>query len=1235
MATQTQSPSPFSRLSRLAFPFKTNSPSPLTADRADEWYIPYNGPLEPPKDLRKDERSTDSWGHMVSDWLMQNDAGARTRVRAMSNASRATGDDGRRGTFANFSGDGGIGDSPAPARPRKSQESSAPAHRRASFASILSFGKQRGSVASPRIHPSMSTGTLRDDSVPPLPPPTHSTLPKQLQGLSQQPEGSNSHTLLSRRHPYALASPTTPSTQNSSISSPVFAPVSSKVAKFSVQLLDPLNRKSTAPAYLLPAKRTDRLSIKASMSTPNLRAASDRGRCSPRATWCDALILARPRFALRVDGEGSSGRIVSPPPSPIWPPGMEPGAQRLPPISEKKTLKKSQSAVQLRSRPEPPSPPFAIPTVGRSSSAQDQMQPQPQAGPSTVRREDLPAGGGDASLKPWRPKSWALDDLAVPSPVPSLAKVLEDGRQLEADRAAWQKQASKSFGGNRARSVSRARSKSVGGRSRARPLEPSALDTFAEATLLSAQKRRPTIHVRPPRSDGHASSSGGVTTTMTGTYTSGTHPPLSGGTRSRSHAHSASLGSISVPRSDDSFMWTPGHGRNHSLGKSALRIVHNTAAMCGVGSGHDKSHAPRTLTDEKAAAMEAALRHGGTKIIHLRDQVGRERIIDNGVVVITPPPSAGTIEIGPAVGPGGLHGTSPTPSGNSSSAEGVGIAIGSPLPTPELLDQEPIRIPAHPYAQGLFWRARVQTDVKPGPSEDTASSPTSTAGESSTRHRQPVILHPYSPYSSIPHPYSNITSTSKAATAAPAQHRNRPNKYLDVRPSPLSSMFAELSPGTIREIMPDEIHGSSSSGHKTPSPEPVVPPVHGHPYGPPSKRTSEWGFADALTHTLRGRASQDSGLGTSETHEVPPLPQPVITHTPDDSEDVVVISPSAEEDGIVEARDILGVRSRTDSSNVGGRRPGMTPRETTGTSSNHTLASSTMESVDPPTFQVAPSPNPSHRSGSSPGEVSISSSPPVSPHPFSATENDMQQFRDLFYRPPLERSPEHGQPPVHHTKTSIPIELSGGRSTRSLSGLTTLARQLSVNLGELQDHEEALEQLEGRGSPWSTASVYSRGEDGQPMPVRVGSQSSSLRSGFRREGGQSPLRLPLDAEGAYPANRHMRVGSIEAVSTPPAVTEPMRFSTHLDEYPSSEAATSPTDTRKSRIVSTRSSLAHCEPPVHLHAYYDDPSRESMAVDTPVEIDEQDDIVLDPGRPVLTRETSTTTFGGRQQMGEAL
>ena len=421
MATQTQSSSPFSRLSRLALPFKSSASSPLSpgvdAD-GEDWYIPYNGPYEPPKA----ERNTDSWGHLVSGWLAENDdVGRGQRARAASNASRTTGDSLRGKSprmLIKLDQAGGVGDVPTPARPpRRSQDHApAPAHHRASFASILSFGRQRG--ASPGAHPSFSTGELRNEPVPPVP---QNAREREGERQQQQLEASNSQlAAFPRRHPYAVAIPSLPAP------SPVVSPPPVKSAsKFSVQLLDPLARKPTAPAYLLPERRPSKLSLKASMSTPNLRAATGTGFVLPKGkqrwlsaeTWCDALILPRPRFALRIVEGESSGRIVSPPASPIWPPGVDPLAAPAAKTSptKGKSLKKSQSAVQLRQRPEPPSPPVALPRTAVESS-------QPQAGPSTIRQAANGVVSTDASLKPYRPKSWALDDLALPSPVPSLAK---------------------------------------------------------------------------------------------------------------------------------------------------------------------------------------------------------------------------------------------------------------------------------------------------------------------------------------------------------------------------------------------------------------------------------------------------------------------------------------------------------------------------------------------------------------------------------------------------------------------------------------------------------------------------------------------------------------------------------------------------------------------------------------------------------------------------------------------
>ncbi|RPD60406.1 hypothetical protein L226DRAFT_615868 [Lentinus tigrinus ALCF2SS1-7] len=1312
MSTQAQSSSPFSRLSRLAFPFKSNPSSPLSPEtQHEDWYIPYNGPYEPPKD----DRNTDSWGHLVSGWLMEGEERG-PRARAMSNASRPSGDQGSvrknsriQAAFIKLDQAGGVGDVPVLARPRRSQE--APVHHRASLASILSFGKQKTRT----LQHSPSTGTLREraDSVPSVP-----------QDAVARQE-SASQPAFPRRHPYAYATPAPPPAPVSSPIVPLPPPRNNTVPKFSVQLLDPLARKPSAPAYLLPARRPSRLSLKASMSTPNLRAATGTGSVLPKGkqrwlsaeTWCDALILPRPRFALRViDGEGGSGRIVSPPGSPIWLPETEPSVEKEKAgVARLKSLKKSQSAIQLSSRPEPPSPPRLVPV---------KQEPRPEPGPSNIAQpQPIPAtmssnlipgstnthlipGSTNAHTKPFRPKSWALDDLALPSPVPSLAKVLEDGKKLEADRQAWQRQAAKSFADSRARSVSRARSKSIGARARSHAREPSAFEAIAEVTLLGSQRRRPTVHVRvrPPRSDGHTTSSGGGTTTITGTalgtFTSASHAHSQG--KSRSHGHSASLGSISQHRSDESFMWTPGHGRNHSLGKSALRIVRTTATtaagFCGINgsTSDDEREKGRAAMNEKGAAIEEALRHDGTKIIHLHDQVVRDRGRDGGVVVITPPDSSTSRGGNLDVGPGGSNGVSPTPSGQSISAEGIGIAISSPLPQEDPFEKEPIRIPDHPYAQGASaypyydyqpGRAPILPSARATQQGDSAPSPTSTTGgDSVTKHRQPVKVHPYSPYSQVQHPFAAITGTDAGPSSRPP--KPRPSKNLDVYSSK-SSMFAELSPGTIREIMPDEIQYSPY----IPTPPPILPastgPTTTHPYASSNNRLSEWGFADALSQTLRPRGSVDSGLGTSEAHEIPAIPdRPTFNRELDDSDESVVISPEEEVEEEEVMADMLHPHSRSRS----GPRPKLS-REATQGSSNHTIASSPMSSINPPAFRTELLALARERSfnssGSSPGVVSNQSSPPLSPRPINSSD-DLERFRDLFYRPPESRTPssEDTRPPVSRRPSataSIPIELNA-RSTRSLSGLTTLARQLSANMEEMQDREQELEEADRASPMWGArygGLSGQRPEDLGPDPPGVLSQSSS-RSGYLRDDPQSPLRLPLDDEMvlSQPSDvvpedvessrassmlelpleedgSNLRVGEIEAIPTPSAYVQPARFSTHLtqmdytDNQLSPESPEDERSRRMSRIVSQQSSLA-----VPLSS---DAARSSFMTNTsgmsrlsdfpapPSQITASHLSILnayygdnsrdhledaDPSRPELVREASQATFG-RPQMGEAL
>ena len=70
MATKTQHPAPFSRFSRIGFGLSPKSNPTTTRPRKnkqgeaeEEWYIPYNGPYEPPPEAPRKQR--DSWGDVV------------------------------------------------------------------------------------------------------------------------------------------------------------------------------------------------------------------------------------------------------------------------------------------------------------------------------------------------------------------------------------------------------------------------------------------------------------------------------------------------------------------------------------------------------------------------------------------------------------------------------------------------------------------------------------------------------------------------------------------------------------------------------------------------------------------------------------------------------------------------------------------------------------------------------------------------------------------------------------------------------------------------------------------------------------------------------------------------------------------------------------------------------------------------------------------------------------------
>ena len=719
-------------------------------------------------------------------------------------------------------------------------------------------------------------------------------------------------------------------------------------------------------------------------------------------------------------------------------------------------------------------------------------------------------------------------------------RVLEEGRQLEADRKAWQSQATRSFQNKRARSVSRARAKTLSAAAHPQhPARESAFGVLAERTLLGNQSRPPTVHLRlrpsKSQSQGLPSSEEG-----TGTYASGvgvsTFTSQSHAGRARSHAHSNSVGTASSShgRTEESFMWGgsgSGHGhghghhqRSHSLGKSALRLVRHTASsaagFCGFASS-DRVHEGGkervgTPAEEKADAFESAMRRQDTRVLRLQDQVRRENQGNyENVVVVTPasPPEHGGGQT-VFVGPGGLSDLSPAPSSAKSSSGEVGIAISTPTPSDELArkhyeGRERLRFPAHPYAQGASFPMRSssseQDRVTGRPSEPQRDE--TSRKESFERHRQPVLVHPYAPFSQTSHPYASVPPIwAKPEDQTPVQPTvsvNAPTdedgQEIEIPADATGSMYAELTPGHIREIQPEQLRYSPFimvhpiEQKKRPKADTLSPRASSHPYGPQSKRMSEWGFADALTETLRDRGSVDSGLGTSESLE----------HLRDTA--------TAPGDGA--SLDELPPVPIEDPSET--PRPRMSRREAGRSSSNHTLASSPLEYVNPPAFRLQPNEDRltanGHSSGSSPGVISHDSSPPLSPRSINAND-DLERFRDLFYQPPARPlTPEDGSevafrrpPPSRQPSSSV--------STRSVSGLTTLARQLAEDLEEIRHFSgESMDDVEG--SPMFGRRIGGlrglRPENASPDPNVVLSGPSS-GTGTPPEASSPPLRFPLD-----------------------------------------------------------------------------------------------------------------------------
>jgi serine/arginine repetitive matrix protein 2 len=359
----------------------------------------------------------------------------------------------------------------------------------------------------------------------------------------------------------------------------------------------------------------------------------------------------------------------------------------------------------------------------------------------------------------------------------------------------------------------------------------------------------------------------------------------------------------------------------------------------------------------------------------------------------------------PDAGPG------PSPSPPVTSSSDVGLALCSPPPSLEDVD-EPLRstyAQVHPYAQNSQSpsrrsHARSSSDYAgPHPSAVSIAAPTAAlASDMSARHRLPphAALHPYASVLA----YSSATSSQHPSTVLPAisSDSHQSARSLPVPPNrrPQLSDTRETPRGTR--------HAYALSNY-----------LGGEPLA----------FVDALLSGPQRRLSADSGLGDSEQHsEAPASVVPLFSPLPD----FVLTTPSEQQ--------------RLDPAH------GSTFLSL---NSAHTIGSSPPETLNPPVFTASMLSYSLHSAQPSlsdePVQGSSGSSPHQSPQPFSSIE-DLERYRNLFYRPRASgssRTPssEHHRMYSRDTggDTSSNSRVSGG------SGLTVLTRQLSSELEAIQD----------------------------------------------------------------------------------------------------------------------------------------------------------------------------------------
>lgn len=531
----------------------------------------------------------------------------------------------------------------------------------------------------------------------------------------------------------------------------------------------------------------------------------------------------------------------------------------------------------------------------------------------------------------------------------SFVSVLEQGQQLADERKAWQSHAQKSFGNKQARNLGRARSKSLvqNGRRREHQVQTS-IDYLAAQACLGDQSINPILSATDLNTTNASSS------------------------RRGSHSQNNSLDKTRKKSSNISHSRT--HSRADSWSKSAVKVAKSSVVICGFSQSEDEVVVLRE-GDVRAASLEGALRGDKTRVIRLADPVHIP--IDRGLPIDL------SLNSSPRVTP------SPPPLSNSSH-QGVGIALGTP---PLEDDQSDLSYyPSHPYAQGgLSFSSRGANFAGPHPSIKSDVD-TSQISDTLARHKLPPHFHL--------HPYAQGSTRDSYLdqSGLVAQYRSETPRQ--------TKMWAQLSPGVLREVLPDDFQYSPYTPRKETS---------------PAANSSESlqiidtiGVGETLVNAACFGAN---GVGTEDAdNDATPISQV------DGDKDLHIALPE------------FGSRTRTIRQPI-------------------EYSSALSKDLDilpkPPATQVASLDTPqllSDNAVSNSSASSTSSSPPLTPCRLGSL-NDLDNFQDLFYRPNNDLQRSHNEAALPDTPSPPYISTNAWSNKvqrpKTESSLTSLARQLS------------------------------------------------------------------------------------------------------------------------------------------------------------------------------------------------